>query len=190
MVLVVGFVANLDYIQCRDDNDNCCADYRYGKGLEAMTINHIDRVTVEAFRDSNRTVNIYHTIATQNANYPGKGTALGLIYIAGKLGGEAGELSGQVFKAMRDDDLLPVYDATAYDEGHAVETPHSAAHLDHALTPTRRAKVIKEAGDVLWYLAALADELGMSLSEIALGNLENLAGRTERGTLQGDGDDR
>lgn len=153
-----------------------------------MTINHIDRVTVDAFRDSNRTVSAYQTIATQSANYPGKGTALGLIYIAGKLGGEAGELSGQVFKAMRDDETIvgPLHTNSAFGEhiegNFFMETK--------PLSGARRAKVIKEAGDVLWYLAALADELGMSLSEIALGNLENLAGRTERGTLQGDGSDR
>lgn len=147
-----------------------------------MTINHISQMQVDAFRDSNRTVNAYQTIATSNANYPGKGTALGLIYIAGKLGGEAGELSGQVFKAMRDDETIVI--------GYKDKSTGFMSINQVSLPNARRAKVIKEAGDVLWYLAALADELGMSLSEIALGNLENLAGRTERGTLQGDGDDR
>ncbi|NUM72776.1 hypothetical protein HUU40_00300 [candidate division KSB1 bacterium] len=125
---------------------------------------------------------LYQVLATQNANWPGKGTALGLIYVAGKLAGETGELVQQPFKAMRDDDLLFVQDHDAEIQFLAV------AYQD--LTPERRAKIIKEAGGVLWYLAALATELGMNLSDIALANLEQLADRTERGTLSGDGDDR
>ena len=117
----------------------------------------------------------YQQLATQNANWPGRGTALGLSYIAGKLNGEAGEMAGQVFKAWRDDELVTQWDSCTFDAGKP-------------LTPERRAKVVKELGDVLWYVAAMASELGMTLSDVAVGNLENLAGRTERGTLQGDGD--
>lgn len=118
----------------------------------------------------------YQDIATKNANWPGRGTALGLSYIAGKLNGEAGEMAGQVFKAWRDDELIVV-----------TCKPHGYGD-GQSLTPERHAKVVKELGDVLWYVAAMASELGMTLSDVAIGNLENLAGRTERGTLQGDGD--
>lgn len=157
-----------------------------------MAINRITKERVEMFQialesptiDGNA-LDIYQLIATQYANYPGKGTALGLIYIAGKLAGEAGELVQQPFKAMRDDDLIPTFTA---------ETGQRVAVIDGSfgdhLKPERRAKIIKEAGGVLWYLAALAGELNMSLSDIALANLEQLADRTERGTLQGDGDER
>jgi NTP pyrophosphatase (non-canonical NTP hydrolase) len=48
----------------------------------------------------------------------------------------------------------------------------------------------KEIGDVLWYLAAFADSLGLSLGNIAEKNLAKLRSRVERGTLKGDGDDR
>jgi NTP pyrophosphatase (non-canonical NTP hydrolase) len=47
-----------------------------------------------------------------------------------------------------------------------------------------------ELGGVLWYVAALASELGYSLQEIAKNNLEELAGRKERGTITGSGDNR
>lgn len=53
-----------------------------------------------------------------------------------------------------------------------------------------RADIGKELGDVLWYLAVLADYLDLSLNDIATANLAKLASRQERGVLSGSGDDR
>jgi NTP pyrophosphatase (non-canonical NTP hydrolase) len=53
-----------------------------------------------------------------------------------------------------------------------------------------RQQVKKELGDVLWDLSALSHECGFRLSEIAHDNLEKLAGRQERGTVVGEGDER
>ncbi len=50
--------------------------------------------------------------------------------------------------------------------------------------------VAQEMGDVLWYLAALATDLGLDLDQIAEQNLARLADRKARGTLHGSGDDR
>lgn len=50
--------------------------------------------------------------------------------------------------------------------------------------------VAAELGDVLWYLARLADECGYTLEEIASYNLKKLADRKARGALTGAGDDR
>jgi NTP pyrophosphatase (non-canonical NTP hydrolase) len=43
---------------------------------------------------------------------------------------------------------------------------------------------------VLWYLSQLATELDLTLEEIAEYNIEKLYSRLERGTIQGDGDER
>ena len=50
--------------------------------------------------------------------------------------------------------------------------------------------IAKELGDVLWYVATLADHLGYSLDEIAKTNLDKLSSRSERGRIGGSGDNR
>lgn len=50
--------------------------------------------------------------------------------------------------------------------------------------------ITKELGDVLWYLAVLADHLGINMDEIATSNLDKLAGRAERNVIKGSGDNR
>src|SRR5580700_5876414 len=54
----------------------------------------------------------------------------------------------------------------------------------------RRAAMAKELGDVLWYVAQLATELGLDLDAVAQGNLDKLLSRQRRGVLSGSGDDR
>lgn len=141
-------------------------------------INKITRKDVEFFKDFPR-IDHYQTIATKSAIYPGQGTPLGLAYVALKLNGEAGELAEHVGKAMRDEDLIEA-------EPHGDFT---AVYFER-LTPSRRALIIKEMGDVLWYLSAACNELGIALSEAAATNLEKLCDRTERDQLRGSGDER
>ena len=89
-----------------------------------------------------------------------------VIYPALGLGNEAGEVLGKVKKWLRGDD----------GEG--------------AMSPERQQALKEELGDVLWYLAVLARDLGLDLGEIAEGNITKLQSRKERGAIQGDGDKR
>ena len=73
---------------------------------------------------------------------------------------EAGEVVGKIAKAMR----------------KGADLPEDAVAL--------------ELGDVLWQLSACADELGLSLDDIALRNLSKLGDRAGRGVIVGEGDNR
>lgn len=50
--------------------------------------------------------------------------------------------------------------------------------------------IANELGDVLWYCAALATELGLDLGHVAEGNLIKLEDRADRDTISGEGDTR
>lgn len=153
-------------------------------------INKITADDVHLFRIAHDLVpsnllNEYQRIATKSAIYPGKGTPFGTMYCALGLA-EAGEVQNKVKKMFRDDGCIDIQKRWNADE----DGPQEIVAVCHPVTLERRTELIKEMGGNLWYLAALANEIGASLSEIALANLTELAGRTERGTLQGSGDDR
>ena len=81
-------------------------------------------------------------------------------YLIAGLAGEVGELASIFAKHWRGDG----------DINH----DHAAAEL----------------GDILWFVAMLADEIGCDLSTVAQGNLDKLADRANRGKLKGNGDNR
>ena len=103
----------------------------------------------------------YQRLSRRTAEYPREAW---LAYPALGLAGEAGEVAEHAKKAIRDD--------------------------GGAVSQARRAAMAKELGDVLWYVAQLASELGLDLDDIAQANLDKLLSRQQRGVLSGDGDDR
>ena len=104
----------------------------------------------------------YQAKARDTAQYPDIGHRV--IYPTLGLANEAGEVAGKIKKIFRD-------------KGGVIGTSELQA-LD------------AELGDVLWYLAQVATELGLSLDEIADHNITKLLDRKSRGAIQGDGDNR
>jgi NTP pyrophosphatase (non-canonical NTP hydrolase) len=103
----------------------------------------------------------YQRLSRSTAKYPRHEA---LTYPALGLAGEAGEFADHAKKVIRDD--------------------------GGEVTPERREAMAKELGDVLWYVAQLASELGLELEQIAHENLDKLRSRMERGVLSGSGDER
>ena len=53
-----------------------------------------------------------------------------------------------------------------------------------------RENIVKELGDILWYIASIARYMGVPMSEVAEKNVEKLEARLKRGTVHGEGDER
>ena len=104
----------------------------------------------------------YQKYARLTAQYPGQLTIGGLMYCPLGLG-ESGEVQNKVKKFYR-----------------------KGAGPDEA----DQTEIAKELGDILWYVAMTAWELGYSLEEIAVMNIDKLNSRMERGVLEGNGDNR
>jgi len=58
------------------------------------------------------------------------------------------------------------------------------------LTEEDKTEIVKELGDILWYIATVSHLLGSSLEEVAKKNNEKLHSRKDRGVLGGSGDNR
>lgn len=58
------------------------------------------------------------------------------------------------------------------------------------LTDQDKKEIIKELGDVLWYVNSITTLLGSSISEVARLNIEKVHSRKDRDLIHGSGDNR
>ena len=58
------------------------------------------------------------------------------------------------------------------------------------LSPEDKKEIVKELGDVLWYLSAIARYMGIEFQEVAETNIDKLQSRLERDKIHGAGDNR
>ena len=105
--------------------------------------------------------NEYQDAATKTAVY---GAGHLIVYPALGLANEAGEVLGKIKKVLRD--------------------------KDGVFTEETNKVIGDEIGDTLWYMAALARDLGLSLDDIANNNIKKLLDRQNRGVINGSGDNR
>ena len=108
------------------------------------------------------TPDLYESMAGETAIFP---EHKALEYLALGLTSEAGEVAGKVKKLIRDGE-------------------------DKEGFELKKIAISHEIGDVLWYCAMMAREVGVPLNTIMRDNLDKLHSRKERGTLSGSGDDR
>src|SRR5437899_2946808 len=98
----------------------------------------------------------YDDQARSTMIYPGQKMLEGLAYTALGLGGEAGETIDIIKKIMR------------------ANSNWATAPSYMFINEAKREEIIAELGDVLWYLSAVARELGVSLNLVAMRNIEKL----------------
>ena len=108
----------------------------------------------------------YQAQALETATYPNRGE--NVIYPALGLAGESGEAVDKIKKIWRN---LGITDGRQY-------------------TEFQKTELVKEISDVLWYIAALASELDVTLSHVATVNIEKLRDRRDRGVIKSEGDNR
>ena len=88
---------------------------------------------------------------------------LGVSYVGNGLG-EVGEIQGKIKKIIRD--------------------------AGGEINEETKKEISKEIGDVLWYVMALCEELGLKMEDVAVENINKLYSRIKRGVLTGNGDNR
>ena len=106
-------------------------------------------------------LDMYQKVALTTAIYPREQA---IIYPTLGLTGEAGEVANKVKKIIRD----------------------GSDSKDEKLV----SEIKSEIGDCLWYIAVLANDFDIKLSDIASANIEKLATRKSKGTIYGSGDNR
>lgn len=111
----------------------------------------------------------YQDFVSETAIFP---QDMGVIYTTLALNGEAGELAEKIKKIIRDRKQFTTDDIVM------------------SLTSDEHDGLVKEAGDVIWYITAFLEEIGSSLDEAIKVNMEKLKSRKDRGVLTGSGDNR
>jgi NTP pyrophosphatase (non-canonical NTP hydrolase) len=98
--------------------------------------------------------------------YGGKGDIMSIAFVNKILGlvGESGEVAEKVKKLQR--------------------------NQSGKISDDDKAELLKELGDVLWYLSAITHYLDESLGKVAESNLDKLADRKRRGVIKSQGDNR
>ena len=121
------------------------------------------RSKIELF-DDNPTLTTYQQLCTETQIYPREHA---VFYPALGLAGEAGEVANKIKKIMRDR------------KGDV-----------NNLSGEIKDDIASELGDCLWYISALATDLGIGLDGVAVENIKKLDKRQENNTLHGSGDKR
>ena len=97
-------------------------------------------------------------------------------YMMDNLVAEVGEFKGKIAKAHRKGDLYYLEDGSIIFSAEIEEDT--------------KKELKKEAGDILWQFSGMCKMFGWSLEDVAVGNLDKLADRKERGVIDGEGDNR
>ena len=120
------------------------------------------------------TLNEYHNKAmSTNAE-----SSDNIVYSLLGLNAEVGEINDKIAKWRRKS-------IANIDNNRLVFTTSSEVEATYL-----RNELLKEVGDVLWFVAHLSRQLGSNLDEVARMNIDKLRDRAQRGVIVGNGDNR
>lgn len=78
---------------------------------------------------------------------------------------------------MEDGDVVSIPVLGLLGEAGTIATAYKKQLRDGRANPTFKAQLREELGDALWYLAVLADQVGLDLDDVAAANLHKVADR-------------
>ncbi len=134
----------------------------------------------------------YHEDVGSLASYPCVGN--NMPYPALGLAGESGELLEKAVALLDHASRIQGFVGRAVEKVKKLWRNCGLMGVQNVKLDTKaadlRTGLIKEAGDVLWYLDAIATEAGTTLEEVALLNAEKLNDRAARGVIKAEGDNR
>ena len=114
-------------------------------------------------------------------------------YMALGLMSEVGEFTGKIAKAIRKGNVYIGKEI----QGNIDCKNDSDIHFDYNAFIRNEQDIIEfekglraELGDILWFVAGIAEVMGWDLSEVAQENIAKLSSRKERGVIDGNGDNR
>ena len=104
----------------------------------------------------------YQEACRETAQYPNRGN--NYVYPVLGICGESGEVAEKIKKIIRDKNGI--------------------------INEQDRKEICKELGDVMWYISATCDEVGLKLDIVARTNINKLKDRKNRNKIHGSGDNR
>lgn len=113
-------------------------------------------------------------------------------YMALGLMSEVGEFTGKIAKAIRKGNVYIGKEIQGNIDCKNDSDLHyyNAFLLNEQDTIDFNKGLRAELGDILWFVAGIAEVMGWDLSEVAQENITKLASRKERGVIDGNGDNR
>lgn len=93
------------------------------------------------------------------------------LYMVTGLSAEVGEVNDKIAKDCRKGELSMQNNHLVYNTS------------DENVVRAKKIELLKELGDVLWFVACLADVLGFPFDDVGQMNLDKLAGRAQRSEI-------
>jgi NTP pyrophosphatase (non-canonical NTP hydrolase) len=118
---------------------------------------------VKDYQKFTKTTALYSE-SINNTKEEDKNNCLRLSYVLLGLSGEVGEIQNKAKKVIRD--------------------------KNGEISKEFKDDMIKEIGDVMWYVSQLCNELDLNMEEVMMKNIFKLSKRKEEGKIKGDGDNR